>query len=262
MPEGHTIHRIARDHAKDFVGQKLKISSPQGRFADESKILSGKKLKSVIAHGKHLCYEFPAGKIVHIHLGLYGKFRRHKLPVPEPRGAVRLRVIGDEKAFDLNGPNCCELITTKDWEKIQARLGPDPLRKDADPERVWERISKSKQAIGKLLMDQAVVAGVGNVYRAEVLFLLGIHPDRIGKEITRREFDALWNKLVELLAIGVKYNRIIIADPKEIGKPRSRMSRQERLLIYKHKVCTKCDGDVDWWELGARKAYACKRCQI
>ena len=262
MPEGHTIHRIARDHERDFAGQKIKISSPQGRFAKESQELSGKKLKSVTAHGKHLCYEFPAGKLVHIHLGLYGKFRPHKLPPPEPRGAVRLRVIGEEKAFDLNGPNCCELITKKDWEKIRDRLGPDPLRQDAQPERVWERISKSKQAIGKLLMDQSVVAGIGNVYRAEVLFLLGIHPERLGREITRDEFDALWSKVVELLQIGVKYNRIIIADPKEIGKPRSRMNRQERLLIYKHKVCSKCDGDVDWWELGARKAYACKRCQV
>ena len=110
-------------------------------------------------------------------------------------------------------------------------------------------------------MDQSVFAGVGNVYRAEVLFLLGIHPERAGNEITQDEFDSIWSKLVELLEIGVKYNRIIIADPKEIGKPRSRMSREERLLIYKHRVCTSCDGPVTWWELGARKAYACARCQ-
>ena len=262
MPEGHTIHRLARDHTRDFVGQKLKLSSPQGRFADEAELLSGKKLKGIQAHGKHLCYEFPANRYVHIHLGLYGKFRPHKLPAPEPRGAVRLRVIGTAKAFDLNGPNCCELISKADWEKIQDRLGPDPLRKDANPEEVWNKISKSRQAIGKLLMDQSVVAGVGNVYRAEVLFLLGIHPERAGKDVERSEFDALWKLLVELLEIGVKYNRIIIADPKDIGKPRSRMNREERLLIYKHKVCSKCDGDVDWWDLGARKAYACKRCQV
>jgi endonuclease-8 len=261
MPEGHTIHRIARDHQREFGGQKLKISSPQGRFSDGAKKLSGKKLNEVHAHGKHLCYQFSAGKLLHIHLGLYGKFRPHKVPPPEPRGAVRIRVIGEKKAFDLNGPNCCELISKDDWTKIQDRLGPDPLRKDANPELVWERVQKSRQAIGKLLLDQSVVAGVGNVYRAEALFLLGIHPERPGKEVTRSEFDALWKMLVELLEIGVKYNRIIIADPKDIGKPRSKMNREERLLIYKHKICTKCDGEVDWFDLGARKAYACKRCQ-
>ena len=261
MPEGHTIHRLARDHTRDFVGQKLRLESPQGRFAEESEKLNGKKLISVSAYGKHLCYQFPAGKLVHIHLGLYGKFQAHKSPPPEPRGAVRLRAIGAKKAFDLRGPNRCELIGQQAWDSICDRLGPDPLRDDADPDMVWQRIRKSRQAIGKLLMDQSVIAGVGNVYRAEVLFLLGIHPERAGKDVTEDEFRALWEHLVELMTIGVKYNKIIITDPKEVGKPRSRMTREERLMIYKHKVCVRCDGSVDWWELGARKAYACKRCQ-
>ena len=261
MPEGHTIHRLARDHTRDFVGQKLQLSSPQGRFAEEAQQLTGKKLKSVEAHGKHLCWEFSATRRIHIHLGLYGKFRPHKLPPPEPRGAVRLRVMGQDKAFDLNGPNRCELITTDQWRAVRSKLGPDPLRNDANPDVVWSRIRKSRQAIGKLLMDQTVIAGVGNVYRAEILFLQGIHPERAGGDLDEAEFSELWKKLKELMQIGVKHNRIIIADPKEIGKPRSRMNREERLLIYKRKVCTRCDGDVDWWDLGARKAYACKRCQ-
>ena len=262
MPEGHTIHRIARDHGRDFAGQKLRVCSPQGRFADGAKLLDGKRLKLVKAHGKHLCYEFSGAKLLHIHLGLYGKFRPHKIPPPEPRGAVRLRVIGDAKAFDLNGPTRCELITKQEWAAVQDRLGPDPLREDADPERVWNRICKSRQAIGKLLMDQSVIAGVGNVYRAEVLFLLGVHPERAGNQITRDEFATLWSRLVELLQIGVRYNRIIVADPQEIGKARSKMNREERLLIYKHKTCTRCDGPIRQWELGARKAYACERCQV
>ena len=261
MPEGHTVHRIARDHERLFASQKLKVSSPQGRFAEGAKQLNSRQLKLVTAHGKHLCYKFTGGKLLHIHLGLYGKFRLHKLPPPEPRGAVRLRVVGKNDAFDLNGPTRCEVITDKDWSAIRNRLGPDPLRDDADMEQAWKRITKSRQAIGKLLMDQSVVAGVGNVYRAEVLFLLGIHPERPGNQIDRTEFEPLWAKLVELLRIGVKHNRIIVADPKAIGKPRSRMNRDERLLIYKHKICTKCDGPVRWWLLGARKAYACERCQ-
>ena len=91
MPEGHTIHRLARDHRRDFVGQKLRVSSPQGRFTAEAKKLNGSVLNGVEAFGKHLFYEW-GRKVMHIHLGLYGKFRRHKLPVPEPRGAVRVRL--------------------------------------------------------------------------------------------------------------------------------------------------------------------------
>lgn len=261
MPEGHTVHRIASDHTRDFAGQQLQVSSPQGRFSVEAKKLSGRVLETVEAHGKHFCYRWDGGKLLHIHLGLYGKFRRHKSPPPEPRGQVRIRVVGEKHAFDLNGPNTCELVTKKKWAEIQARLGPDPLRDDADPERVWNRISRSRAAIGTLLLDQSVIAGVGNIYRSEVLYLLGIHPERAGKSLDREQFEELWTLLLKLLKIGKRYNRIIIADPKDVGKPFSRMNREERLLVYKKDWCGQCDSMIHSWTLGARTVYACPTCQ-
>lgn len=261
MPEGHTIHRIARDHRRDFVGETLRVSSPQGRFAKESKRLDGRELISTEAHGKHLLYLWEGERRLHIHLGLYGKFRRHRLPAPEPRGQVRLRVIGDRFGFDLNGPNACELLTKKQWQALQDRLGADPLRDDADPDDVWARISKSRMSIGAILLNQKVIAGVGNVYRAEILHLCNIHPDRPGNALERAEFDQLWVTTVDLLKIGVRYNRIIIADPEDVGKPRSRMNREERLFVYKKTICARCDAPISSWISGGRKIFACDRCQ-
>lgn len=261
MPEGHTIHRIARDHQRDFAGQRLTLSSPQGRFADGARRLTGKELVAVEAYGKHLFYRWDGRNVLHIHLGLYGKFRRHRVPVPDPIGQVRLRAVGAESAFDLNGPTACEVLPPAQVSRILARLGPDPLRKDADPEQVWQRIRKSRAPLGTLLLNQSVLAGVGNVYRSEVLFLQKIHPDRPGQALSREEFDGLWQRLVTLLEIGVRYNRIIVADPNEVGKPRSRMNRSERLLIYKRATCVHCDGSIRSYVLGARKIFACDRCQ-
>ena len=261
MPEGHTIHRLARDHQQWFAGQKMGVSSPQGRFEEESQILSGKKLLQVSAHGKHLFYHWTRGQIIHVHLGLYGKFRIHKNPAPEPRGAVRLRMIGQERTFDLNGPNCCELIAKKDYADIIDRLGQDPLNEDADPEIVWQRCTRSRSAIGSLLLNQSVIAGVGNVYRAEILFLLGIHPSTPANELDRETFDQLWNLTVELLNIGVKYNRIITVTRTQSGKPLSRLNGRERLHIYKKAACPKCDSPVKTWQLSNRKIYACVKCQ-
>ncbi len=261
MPEGHTIHRVSRDHRKWYAGQRLSVSSPQGRFTSGATEIDGTVLGRVEAHGKHLFYEWEAERILHIHLGLYGKFRNHRCPPPEPRGAVRLRVIGEARAFDLNGPTACELITPAQRETIVARLGADPLRKDADVERAWQRISRSRAAIGKLLLDQSVIAGVGNVYRAEALFVNRIDPARTGSTLSRDEFDRLWQTLVDMLRIGVKYNRIITADPESIGKPPSRMNRSERLLCYAKAVCPRCAAAIKCWELGARKMYACPKCQ-
>lgn len=260
MPEGHTIHRLAQDHHKWFAEQKLTASSPQGRFSDGAKKLSGKVLSKVHAHGKHLFYDWGSSTL-HIHLGLYGKFRTHKLPPPEPRGAVRLRVIGDDRAFDLNGPTACELLTKAEYKALRERLGEDPLRDDADPDVAWQKICRSRSAIGGLLLNQAVIAGIGNVYRAEILFLLGIHPATPGNTLTREEFDDIWKLTSDLLKIGKRYNKIIVSDPKDVGKPRSRMTGAERLLIYKKKFCGTCETQVDILKIAARKMYACPVCQ-
>ena len=185
MPEGHTIHRIARDQRGWFAGQSMGLCSPQGRFEKEAKKLDGSVLQDVTAHGKHLFYHWSPQKIVHVHLGLYGKFRIHKNPAPEPRGAVRVRMIGQDRSFDLNGPTCCELIGAKEFQAIKDRLGQDPLSKNACPETLWKRISNSRSAIGTLLLNQAVIAGIGNIYRAEILFLLGIHPETPANALSR-----------------------------------------------------------------------------
>ncbi len=262
MPEGHTIHRVARDQRKRFFAATLEVSSPQGRFESGARKLDGRALKQIDAYGKHLFYAWEGNQLLHVHLGLYGRFTNHKSPPPDPRGAVRLRVVGPEHAFDLSGPTACELISAKKQATILNRLGADPLRKDADPENVWQRISKSRAAIGKLLLDQSVIAGVGNVYRAEVLFETRIHPDRTGQSLSRSEVDSIWQTLVEWLHIGVKYNRIITVSPEERGKTRGRMNREERLQIYKKERCPECLSHVASWDLGARTIYACQTCQL
>ena len=94
MPEGHTIHRAARDHHKKLAGQRLKVFSPQGRFEAGAKILTGKRCRSVEALGKHLLYWFETDDVLHIHLGLFGRIRNRKLPLKEPVGAVRVRLVG------------------------------------------------------------------------------------------------------------------------------------------------------------------------
>jgi endonuclease-8 len=141
-------------------------------------------------------------------------------------------------------------------------LGDDPLRSDADPERVWARVQKSKKPIGQLLLDQSIVAGIGNIYRAEILFLMKIHPSRPSNSLTRDEFDDLWKTSVRLLAIGVKYNRIITVDREETDKPLSRLSTDERLLIYKKDQCPHCNSKTEKWLLGNMQMFACSVCQV
>ena len=261
MPEGHKIHRLAQDHRADFAGRQLRVRSPQGRFAEGAAALNRRKLIDVSAHGKHLFYDFTAGHTLHVHLGRYGRFRTWPVPAPAPEGQIRLRVTGSRKGFDLRGPAACELVTQKALEAILRRLGPDPLRPDADPQQAWERIRRSRTPIGTLLLDQSVIAGVGNIFRADALFAMALHPDRPGESIGEDEFDQLWKWIVRTMKVSARHNRIITADPKRVGKPRGRMNDEQRLLVYKRHHCSACGHKVDLWLLGGRKMYACPRCQ-
>jgi len=170
-------------------------------------------------------------------------------------------MIGQLRSFDLNGPTCCELIGAKQLQEIKDRLGQDPLSDDACPDTLWERMSRSRSAIGTLLLNQSVIAGVGNVYRAEILFLLGIDPETPANQLSREQFDELWKLTVELLKTGVKYNRIITVDRQMVDKPLSRLNSSERLNVYKLPNCRRCDSKIQTWSLGNRKMYACRKCQ-
>ena len=97
---------------------------------------------------------------------------------PEPVGQVRARLVSAHGWADLRGPSACEVITPGEAGNVVARLGPDPLVAGTGPGEFLERLSRRSVALGQLLMDQSVIAGIGNVFRAEALFACGQHPSR------------------------------------------------------------------------------------
>ncbi|HMR97385.1 MAG TPA: hypothetical protein PKE05_17760 [Microthrixaceae bacterium] len=94
MPEGHIIHRLAREIRSTLDGAPVLASSPQGRFADGAAVIDRHRLVRTDAWGKYLFCDFGTGEILHVHLGLIGKFRRRSTPPPDPVGIVRLRLVG------------------------------------------------------------------------------------------------------------------------------------------------------------------------
>ena len=140
MPEGHTLRRLADDLDAAFAGRTVNVSSPQGRFAADAALLDGSTLVGADSAGKHLFIEFDGERFVHVHLGLIGAFDVHSpvAQVPEPRGAVRLRLVATDNRglahADLRGVILCDLVTLTRRDEVLAKLGPDPLRADSDPE--------------------------------------------------------------------------------------------------------------------------------
>ena len=263
MPEGHTLHRLARLHQRRFAGSPVSVWSPQGRFADAA-LVDGQVFRKASAWGKHLFHHYAGGEIVHVHLGLYGSFTETPTPMLDPRGQVRMRIVGREYGTDLRGPTACALIDEAQVAAILDRLGPDPLRADADPSEAWARITKSRRAIGALLMDQSVLAGVGNVYRSELLFRHGIDPYRPGRDVDRAEFDSAWTDLVELMNVGVRRGRIIVIRPEDDHGAPAYGPRRPRTYVYRRngEPCRRCGTVVRTAEMEGRNLFWCPGCQV
>ncbi len=267
MPEGHTLHRLATALGDAFAGHRVRASSPQGRFAESAALLDGRVLGSTEAYGKHLFVTFDEIDVVHVHLGLYGRFDVHTgvNEVPDPVGQVRWRLTGATAYADLRGATACELFTPAEREAMLARLGPDPLRPDADPDAAWARISRSRAPIGGLLMDQSVVAGIGNVYRAELLFRHRVDPLRPGRSLRARQWSEMWDDLVGLMADGVRTGRIDTVRPEHLTDAEIAHRGPRRGLSYVYRragdPCRVCGTRVRAAVLQGRNLYWCAKCQ-
>ncbi len=232
-------------------------------------MVDGTILKAVDPYGKHLFYRFghpspDRATTIHVHLGLFGKFTRRATPAEVARDTTRLRMAAPKWTIDLVGPTDCRIVTSDEELVIRHRLGPDPIRDDADPELAWSRLSKKRIPVGAALLDQKVMAGVGNVYRAEALFVHGIHPGRPANEVSRVEFDGLWETIVAMLRQGVVDKRIITVAEDELGffgQPRAKIRGKEAVYVYKKAHCMRCDTEIDRWDMAGRWAYACPNCQ-
>jgi endonuclease VIII len=292
MPEGNEIHRWAERHAAAFAGKTVRVDGPQGRFTD-AELLDGRRLQRVMAVGKHLGYDFGKDRILHVHLGLQGDFTEGSGPLPEVRGALRLRMwnaeavkrpaepgvskrhgwysaddgtghIAPEKVawVELRGPMDCTVYSQEMWEKLLGRLGPDPLNGDG-PEKMIARVGKSRKAIGELLMDQQVAAGVGNIYRAEFLFRAKQSPFTPGKEVAETTLRSIWKEAGVLMKAGMVDRRIVTTKPKDRPHKKGAVLKEETHYVYRRqgRPCFVCGTKILTKVMAGRNLFWCPVCQ-
>ncbi len=329
MPEGHSVHRITRQFARNFVGKRVAVSSPQGRFSAGAAQLDGHVMTDARAVGKQMFLEFDNGLWLRVHLGMYGAWdfagdilmdatiasangrmgqtnqrgtvldsavldsagensmysigapRRTRVRMaeqekeidelttfpPEPVGQVRVRLLTDTVLADLRGPTACEIQDPGQVDAVIARLGPDPMHGNspASADRFTSVIRRKPTSIGLLLMDQSVVSGIGNVYRAELLFRARVNPHTPGKALTEHTVRALWEDWAHLLAIGVATGQMMTMDDLDGDNYVLAMAnRADRHWVYKREglPCRVCGTHITLEEMGTRKLYWCPSCQM
>ena len=293
MPEGNEIHRWAERHEAAFAGKPVRVDGPQGRFVD-SDVLDGRKLLRVMAVGKHLGYDFGKDRILHIHLGLQGDFTEGSGPLPDVRGALRLRMWNAQRVklpavpgvskrhawyssddgtghlqpeqsawVELRGPRDCAVYTNAKWDELLERLGPDPLNGDA-PDRAFEKIQKSRKPIGQLLMEQDVIAGIGNIYRAELLYRARQSPFTPGKDVPLAVLKKMWKDAGLLMRAGMVDRRIVTTLAKDRLNKTGKVEVDDEHYVYRRngRDCRICGGKVSKQEgFAGRNLFWCPKCQ-
>lgn len=293
MPEGNEIHRWAERHEAAFVGKPVQVDGPQGRFVD-SDVIDGRKLLRVMAVGKHLGYDFGKDRILHIHLGLQGDFTEGSGSLPEVRGALRLRMWNAQRVklpavpgvskrhawyssddgtghlkpeqiawVELRGPMDCSVYTQAKWDGLLERLGPDPLNGDA-PDRAFEKIQKSRKPIGQLLMEQDVIAGIGNIYRAELLYRARQSPFTPGKDVPLAVLKKMWKDAGPLMRAGMVDRRIVTTLAKDRLNKTGKVEVDDEHYVYRRngRDCRICGGKVSKQEgFAGRNLFWCPKCQ-
>ena len=312
MPEGHTLHRLALTLDRAFAGGRVRVSSPQGRFAEGAALLDGLVLERAEAWGKHLFVTFEGERILNVHLGLIGVFDVTRYAVgpasgavpPPPVGAVRVRITNEEWFADLRGATVVDLITPEQKDAIVARLGPDPLRVGEpghDTARSLTKLARTDRPVAELLMDQSVIAGVGNLYRAEVLWRHRVDPFTPGRLVKKATWQRIWDDLVDLMPLGVAFGQILTlqeqvdeakaflgelaaaghpaylvdwrggdegeAGRKPAGQPKPAYERTSpfprEFAVYKRQgePCPTCGSRIRTQVMAGRNLFWCGRCQ-
>jgi len=288
MPEGNEIHRWAERHFAAFGGEPVRVDGPQGRFTD-SAVIDGRKLQRVMAVGKHLGYDFGKDRILHVHLGLQGDFTEGSGPLPAVRGALRLRMWNAAKVkkpagadaskphrwyseddgtdnlapeeiawVELRGPMDCSIYSQTTWDALLARLGPDPLNGDG-AERFVAKVEKSRKTIGELLMDQSVAAGIGNIFRAELLFRARLNPFTPGNRVEESALRSIWKDAGVLMKAAMVDRRIVTTKPKDRPHKTGPVEKEETHYVYRRqgRPCFVCGTKILTEVMAGRNLFWC-----
>jgi len=244
MPEGDSLHRAAR-RLQVLVGQRVEVETPHPRAAVKglSEKLDGRRLEEVEAVGKNLLLRFEGGLVLRSHLRMSGRWRLERRGTSHA-GKPWLVLRGSEHEAVLWNGAVLELVGARG----APRLGPDILGEPPDYETMVSRLRAGAQEreIGDALLDQRLVAGIGNLWRAEALWEAGVSPWRILAEIGDAQLRSVLETAHRLMRTALDGRRPPRQVYRRAGRP-----------------CSRCGGIVSSRPQGehARTAYWCPGCQ-
>ena len=273
MPELPEVETIVRDIRPALVGRTIREASLSHtdvlRGVSRRRLiasLTGATVRDVSRRAKHAVIRLDVLRLV-VQPGMTGSLIVHRRPLTreEQRYAVLQAVLDDGHRLvfrDVRRIGTLLLLDERGWAAYEAALGPEPLTPEFTAERLAETVGGTRQAIKKALMDQRLVAGVGNIYANEALFAAGIDPSRAASRLSGDEFTRLHSHLRRILAAAVESSGTTFRDYRTgTGQPGN---FQLELFVYgrEGEPCRRCGTTLTGTHaLDARITVFCHRCQ-
>ncbi|MFM2481335.1 bifunctional DNA-formamidopyrimidine glycosylase/DNA-(apurinic or apyrimidinic site) lyase [Celerinatantimonas sp. YJH-8] len=266
LPEVETSRRGIEPWVVDQVVEQFVVRQPKLRWPipEQCSQIEGQRIQKVARRAKYLLLETSAGICI-IHLGMSGSL--HVVPVGTPAQKH------DHVDWCLSNGSCLRLRDPRRfgavlwWElpldahPLFSRLGPEPLSDAFDGERLFQCSRARSISVKQLLMDNAVVVGVGNIYANEALFLARLHPQQMAKSISLASYQHLAKAIQQILAVAIEQGGTTLRDFSRVdGKPGY---FKQQLAVYGRagEACLNCGAPIQSLRIGQRNSFFCPVCQ-
>jgi endonuclease-8 len=251
MAEGPLVHRIARGLARVLEGRAAGVEFAGDRLAEEQKELTGRVVERVEARGKQFRFHFEGGRLLLVHLLMWGSWRTYRRGAEWDKDPNKARVVLRTETHEcvaFSAPVVQVMGVHELQESKWGGLGPDPLCEDWDEQEFRRRLRAARDhEIGEVIMDQRVIAGVGNMLRVEILWRCGIHPERKVREMNGNEIDCLLDWTIELMRRWLNRGGR--------AKPWLKIYRKSK------QPCPRCGAMIAFSRQAGRVTYHCPECQ-
>lgn len=255
------------DYKSSFIPHKKSIKNPK-YFTDFKKRIIGEKIIKAERRGKNILIYLSNDEVILIHMKMTGFFFYDP---PQDEKFVHLKFYLNNKkilAFsDMRKFAKVVLIKTNELEKSEhlSHLGPEPLDKKFDLKTFKERLlAKPKGKIKSVLMDQTVLAGVGNIYSDEILWRAEVHPESITSKIPEKYLEKIYTATKETLKKGIDFGGDSMSDYRNIHGQKGKFQEAHKAYRKTGTKCSKkgCDGIIQRKVIGQRSAHFCSKHQI
>lgn len=270
LPEAETIVRGLRDAVVGETIARAEVLKPD--ILRESKRafwpkVRNREIVAVDRRAKNVLIRLEDGRVIAVNLGMTGRL----LPFDEPpRGrrrpthpAVRFRFeSGGLLVFDdVRRFGTVECLTDEEWRTRSDRMGPEPLDPDFTADDLHRGLAASRSPVRSWLLDQRRIAGVGNIYAAEALFLAGVHPRRPAHSVDPDEAEALHGAIRRVLDAAIRAGGTTIRDYRTTTGDEGGFAPSLYVYGREGEACRRCEGTVERVVFGNRSAFLCPTCQ-